>query len=85
MMEGATVPYEEWTHTEQQLIHARELMHTLLSHVGRPDNCRGCNAPIYFVRHLNGKFTPYSADGENHFIACPNRDEFKRRNHATTE
>jgi hypothetical protein len=36
-----------------------------------PAQCKGCKQRIYFIRHANGKATPYDADGTNHFITCP--------------
>ena len=54
----------------------------LFANIGDPANCRGCAAPIKWIRHRNGKSTPYDADGEtvgtNYFITCPNREQFKK-------
>lgn len=46
--------------------------------------CEACGAELFFVRHRTGKFAPYTADGLNHFIACPEANRFKRRPHAAT-
>jgi uncharacterized protein with PIN domain len=52
---------------------------TLLHHVGDPARCKGCNKPIYWVRHKHtDKATPYDLDGANHFITCPKAADFKR-------
>ena len=54
----------------------------LLLHVGDLATCRGCTAQIRWVKHLNGKRTPYDAAGDsigvNHFITCPKAGQFKR-------
>ncbi len=51
----------------------------LLSHVGNPGRCRGCDAPIFWVRHKNGKIVPYSEAGVIHFVDCPEAQRFKRQ------
>jgi hypothetical protein len=51
----------------------------LLAAVGDPGRCRGCSAPLYWVRLKSGKVAPYGENGLNHFIDCPNAEEFKRR------
>jgi len=49
----------------------------LLTQVGKPGKCRGCGADLYWVRHLNGKLAPYTPDGLNHFINCPQAAMFR--------
>jgi hypothetical protein len=34
--------------------------------------CKGCSATLYFIRHANGRLTPYDADGTNHLTTCSN-------------
>jgi hypothetical protein len=51
---------------------------TLLSNVGEKARCKGCMVEIWWVRHSNGKQAPYTAEGLNHFIDCPNRDQFRK-------
>ncbi len=52
-------------------------MQVLLGHIaGLPVPCRGCQAPIYWVTHKNGKRTPYTPAGLNHFIDCPAAAQF---------
>ena len=41
--------------------------------------CRACGVELYFIRHRNGVLAPYTIDGENHFIACPKANEFRKR------
>ncbi len=55
-------------------------MEWLLSHVGKKGTCDGpnCGAPIWFVIHSNGKRTPYTPAGLNHFVDCPDRERFQR-------
>lgn len=76
------------TCTTCKLVHAPEVtcvaaqglaMRQLLDRIGDPTNCRACNEPIYFVRHTNGKAVPYTHAGLNHFIDCPQREQFARK------
>jgi len=59
-------------------------MATLLRNMGDPAICTGptCKAEIVWMIQRNGKRTPYNPDGTNHFITCPDREQFKRRKHA---
>lgn len=49
---------------------------SLLQNIGDVGACRGCQAAIYWVTHKNGKKTPYTPAGINHFIDCPARAQF---------
>jgi hypothetical protein len=40
--------------------------------------CKACSAELFFVRHANGKLTPYTSDGVNHFANCPEAARFKQ-------
>lgn len=40
--------------------------------------CRACGVDLYFVRHRTGTKAPYTADGLNHFVNCPQAARFKR-------
>ena len=51
----------------------------LLAQIGSPGTCRGCGAPIWWVKHKNGKPAPYTAGGLNHFADCPAAASFKRK------
>jgi hypothetical protein len=53
---------------------------TLTANEIRP--CKACQATIYMVIHNNGKTAPYTEDGLNHFINCPNAGQFRRGNAA---
>lgn len=57
-----------------------EALQALLELIGGPGRCKGCGAPIYWVKHV-GKVepVPYSHGGINHFITCPNADQFRKR------
>jgi hypothetical protein len=57
----------------------RAAMAKLLDLIGNADRCRGCQAPIYWVRHANGKPVPYTLAGLNHFIDCPVAGQFARK------
>jgi len=51
---------------------------SLAAYETRP--CKACGAVLYFVRHhATGKAAPYTADGVNHFIACPAADSFRKK------
>lgn len=56
----------------------RDNMYKLLKNIGDVGKCRGCKQHIIWVKHKNGKATPYTQDGLNHFIDCPNAKAFKR-------
>jgi hypothetical protein len=76
------VPLVERLGTEIALLRLR--MANLLRNVGTPGTCTGatCRADVHWLVHINGRRTPYDADGTNHFIKCPDREQFKRRKHA---
>ena len=46
---------------------------------GEPRPCKLCKALIVFVRHKNGKLAPYTLEGLNHFIDCPQREAFQKK------
>lgn len=56
-------------------------MEWLLDHVGKKSTCDGpnCGATIFWVTHTNGKRTPYTTAGLNHFVDCVDRERFQRR------
>lgn len=56
----------------------KEAMAKLLNLVGTPGVCRGCEASVFWVRHLNGANTPYDPSGLNHFVSCPKADNFRK-------
>ncbi|HEY1242224.1 MAG TPA: hypothetical protein VGF16_16785 [Bryobacteraceae bacterium] len=55
-----------------------EALLALLQKIGDPRECK-CGVRIYFVRHKNGRVTPYNMDGSNHSITCKNTEEFRRK------
>jgi hypothetical protein len=61
----------------------RQALAQLLKHTGHAARCEGCGADIYWVRHFipqgGSKWVPYNTRGMNHFIDCPNRDEFRKK------
>lgn len=59
------------------LIAVEKALHDLVKHVGTRGVCRGCKADVWWIMHANGKATPYTAEGLNHFIDCPNAKDFK--------
>jgi len=40
--------------------------------------CKACGVQLAFVRHRNGKLTPYTYEAVNHFIDCPLADGFRQ-------
>jgi hypothetical protein len=52
----------------------------LLALIAGRGTCKGCGAPIYWVKHV-GKVepVPYSSAGINHFIDCPEAKLFRKR------
>lgn len=60
---------------EEQL---RKNIIALLNNIGDAGHCRGCSAAIYWVTHKNGKKTPYTLEGLNHFADCPAAARFKK-------
>jgi hypothetical protein len=44
--------------------------------VERP--CKACGVPIRFVGNRNGGLTPLTKEGKNHFLDCPQANEFGR-------
>lgn len=49
-----------------------------------PDNakwipCRACGKEITFIINENGRNIPITKEGNNHFIDCPARDRFRKR------
>jgi hypothetical protein len=59
---------------------AKQVTKALLMHVSTTGTCKGCGNPIRWVQHLdNGKMAPYDLDGVNHFVTCPDRMKFKKK------
>lgn len=56
----------------------QKAMEALLLNAGDAAACSGCGARIFWVRHRNGKPTPYDPNGLNHFISCPKAENFRR-------
>ena len=56
---------------------ASKRIRAVLGHVGNRGHCSACHAEIWWVRHLNGKTAPYTAEGLNHFADCPHADQFR--------
>jgi hypothetical protein len=55
-----------------------QVISELLERVGEPGTCKGCGMPIFWLTHSNGKKTPYTPRGFNHFIDCKKAKEFRR-------
>ena len=53
----------------------------LLRNVGAPGVCNGprCGAPVLWVIYVNGRRSPYNANGEPHWATCPDREFFREQ------
>jgi len=51
----------------------------LLDLVGDIGECKGCGREVWWVVHKNGKKAPYTRTALNHFIDCPNADQFRKK------
>lgn len=63
---------------EECLAAARQAMIDLLWNVGNSAHCNGCGAGIFWITHKNGKKTPYTPAGLNHFVDCPASQQFRK-------
>lgn len=41
--------------------------------------CKGCGSPMAWTVTPKGARAPLDQDGTNHFITCPERDQFRRK------
>ncbi len=46
---------------------------------GEEAKCRGCQRPIWWFTHANGKKAPYTDEGQNHFANCEAASTFRRK------
>lgn len=67
---------EEDSCWEKELLHRIQL---ILAATGRAAACKGCGAPIVWVTHQNGKRAPYTPEGLNHFVDCPQAQQFRKK------
>ena len=64
--------------TSEQLRLAQALMRDLLTRVGKPATCKGCDAAVFWVTHpKTGKRALYDPNGLIHFATCPNAADFR--------
>jgi hypothetical protein len=71
-----------------QLFHAAEAedlftkyvrsIQTLVTNVGEEGNCRSCGAPIWWIKHRNGRTGIYNIDGTSHFSTCPDAQNHRK-------
>lgn len=64
------------------VVQQAEAMKKLLSLIASPGICKGCAAPVWWVRHNNGANVPYTSAGLNHFVNCPEREQFRKNRSA---
>jgi hypothetical protein len=62
--------------SDQTIEQRLEALLSVVAEAHRP--CKWCAKPLYFVRHRNGKLTPYTAQGVNHFLDCPHTTETQK-------
>lgn len=72
--------FEQWREATRERDDARKKLAVLMRQIGQPAICRGCDSPILWVHHANGKPVPYNPDGTNHFSTCAESALFKRIN-----
>lgn len=77
--------------TAQAVFVAGQERAELVQRAGRVGVCRGCNAEVHWLQHIGapsghsarrraaGTWTPYDANGRNHFINCPAKEQFRRQ------
>lgn len=53
------------------------ISHLLRAVAGDCTPCRGCGAPIWWIRTKTGRPAPWTADGLNHFADCPAASSFR--------
>ena len=41
--------------------------------------CRGCGALMAWAQTPVGRMAPLDQDGTNHFVTCPEREQFRRK------
>jgi hypothetical protein len=68
----------DYTEADRYIAVIRKHLQPLLSAIGDKGQCKGCGAVVYWVVHKNGKKSPYTVNGTNHFIDCPQAGRFKR-------
>ncbi len=57
----------------------KNAMSTLLMRIADIGRCRACGVTLYWVRHITGAPTPYTAAGLVHFADCPHADRFRKK------
>lgn len=67
----------------QPLAQRLEVLLSAIAEIHRP--CRYCQTLLYFVRHRDGSLLPYSAEGENHFFACPYTERLRKQRREASE
>ena len=55
-------------------------MSNLLKLIGNASQCKGCQAPMWWVTTKTGKAMPLNSDGVPHFSTCGSVKEFRRKN-----
>lgn len=72
------IPHDGQSVANMCVIAQQHAMKKLLNLAGTPGVCRGCEASVFWVKHLNGANTPYDPSGLNHFVSCPKVNDFKK-------
>lgn len=64
---------------DETLVTMREIARSFVMAQGDAGRCRSCQAAIWWIKHANGKATPYTREALNHFIDCPSREKHRRK------
>jgi len=57
-------------------------MSNLLKLIGNASQCKGCQAPMWWVSTKAGKAMPLNPDGTPHWGSCPSVRDFKIKKEA---
>lgn len=69
----------ELANANQELARLRANVARIFKQVGMARPCRGCGAPMIFLRHRNGNYAPYDVDGTPHHVTCPKVEQFRKK------
>lgn len=56
----------------------KKILTSILKCCGKPGQCDGCHATIYWMVSNRGRYIPYNEEGEAHFSDCPQADQFRK-------
>ena len=65
--------------TQSEVLRAMRRVANIYGYRPGEKPCESCGMPIRFKKNEKGKSTPHDRSGDNHFIACPNREAHRRK------